>query len=643
MCWLLAILLAAPCLAADPPIRPPHFIDVTDEAGLGGLNAARVGFADLNGDGRPDAVIDRHRIFLNTLDPESPLGFRFVEVAGAGLPLPRPGDSVVFADLDSDGIPDAIFVRYLDINREGFEPPQDPARTAWLKGRGDGTFGEPRIIEAAKPATTAAIAVGDVNRDGRLDLYLGNWYTHYGQSLEAFTNDLLLQVSKDGGVGEQGGIQFVRKPLAEDAREFDEESDAAGRPTYGVMIAEVLQWAARAGPGQLLGGFIDAHGENHPVPPSRGPQLLELNYGRRANRLWSDPFWTQSPTPAAFDAAPLVGFDGDDIRHGRHPDWLEIVARRDARFDRPDEKPFRSHGNTFDLALGDIDNDGMFDLLLAEITHGWAGDSSDRTRLLKAESVKHDPTTRFTPSPHWLDRIPPIPPRDDWPDGWFPRWNQGDLFCELADFDNDGLLDVILSSGDYPDPAPYDQRLRIYRQKPDGSFEDVTAESGIDHIGSQQIALGDVNGDGRLDLLVGQSFTRFTPEMIAAAGGEPRLRLFLNQPPEGASPTPTRATSAITLTLIGDPNEGVNQEALGAIVHLHSDAPGRERFQSRQLIGIGGHAGKQHQFIVHFGLGAAQRADRIEIHWPAAAPRTTILRDVPPGHHTVRLADQPQE
>ena len=55
------------------------------------------------------------------------------------------------------------------------------------------------------------------------------------------------------------------------------------------------------------------------------------------------------------------------------------------------------------------------------------------------------------------------------------RWNEGDLFCETADVDHDGLVDLLLASGDYPDP----QKLRLYRQLPGGEFADVTLWSGL--------------------------------------------------------------------------------------------------------------------------------------------------------------------
>src|SRR5690606_18198366 len=141
---------------------------------------------------------------------------------------------------------------------------------------------------------------------------------------------------------------------------------------------------------------------------------------------------------------------------------------------------------------------GDFDLFFAEITHAWAGESSDRSRFLVSELAQTGKLRFSSPPRLSVDRIPPVPPMKDWPEGWRPRWNQGDLFCELADLDHDGRLDLILSSGDYPDEPPYDQRLRIFHQQEDGTFKDVTSASGIDHVGSQQISLGDVDGDGDL-------------------------------------------------------------------------------------------------------------------------------------------------
>ncbi len=584
-----ALASAFACAAALAQLR---FVDVTAGVGLededGPISAGHVAATDLDGDGFDDLVVGRSRVFLNRALPDGS-GRAFVEVTETGLPELGRGDLIVFADLDGDGIPDAIVARYLDVHSERFEPPAEgtPQGVAWLKGNGDGTFGSPLgsfyEIEAARGGTACAIAVGDLDLDGRLDIVVGHWYEHYGQSFAGLPSDVLLQ-----RVGDDGGITFERVAWPTDGEEFAPETDAGGRPTYGVVIADLLGDAA----------------------PGNHPQILELNYGRRWNRLWmldADGEWR--------DIAPEVGLDGDEIRHGRHPEWLKERAKTDPRFDRSDERPFRANGNTFDAAIGDITGDGRFDVLLTEITHGWAGESSDPTRVLVRTDTDAGP--RFVERESLsLDRRPRDPT--------IQSWNQGDIYGVLADFDLDGRIDVMVCSSDYPD----NQRLRIWRQRDDGSLVDVTSWIGIDHIGAGQPALLDFDGSGRPDIAVGQSFNRLNAAQ--RAGRTPRLRLFQNATPERAD------RRALSLRLEGDPGRGVNGPAIGAVVRVTAEIDGRSVTQTRMVVGPGGHQGKQQSLELHFALGP-DPAERVEIRWPDVSGSVTVLTGLDAGRHTVRF------
>ena len=83
----------------------------------------------------------------------------------------------------------------------------------------------------------------------------------------------------------------------------------------------------------------------------------------------------------------------------------------------------------------------------------------------------------------------------------------------LIDFDRDGLLDIFFTNGALIEekmsknamPDKTDKKFwnRLYRQKKDGAFEDVTEKAGVKGAGySFGVAVGDVNRDGFADLFV---------------------------------------------------------------------------------------------------------------------------------------------
>jgi hypothetical protein len=75
----------------------------------------------------------------------------------------------------------------------------------------------------------------------------------------------------------------------------------------------------------------------------------------------------------------------------------------------------------------------------------------------------------------------------------------------LFDYDNDGWLDIFVAQGcPLPlDPLQKEHTARLYRNRRDGTFADMTKRAGADFNGyAQGIAVGDYDGDGYLDLFV---------------------------------------------------------------------------------------------------------------------------------------------
>ena len=165
----------------------------------------------------------------------------------------------------------------------------------------------------------------------------------------------------------------------------------------------------------------------------------------------------------------------------------------------------------------------------------------------------------------------------------------------FADFDDDGWPDLITANGHvYPevDRAPIGERYRqdtlVYRNLGGGKFADVTRESGpalATPRPSRGLATGDLDGDGRPEVVIVNMNEKPSVLHNSGAGG-----------------------SFVNLRLSGTKS---NRGAIGAQVIV--TAGGRRAVQE---VTSGGSFYSQNSFALHFGLGAAAKADLIEVRWP---------------------------
>lgn len=121
-----------------------------------------VALADLNGDGKLDVAVSVLGARLSAGNASVLLGNGDGTLQAArSFPVGYNPVAVVAGDLNNDGHPDLVVINAGDVD------------LSVLLGNGDGTFQKARSL-AAGPAPMS-LALADLNHDGRLDLLVGNY------------------------------------------------------------------------------------------------------------------------------------------------------------------------------------------------------------------------------------------------------------------------------------------------------------------------------------------------------------------------------------------------------------------------------------------------------------------------------------
>ncbi len=220
-------------------------------------------------------------------------------------------------------------------------------------------------------------------------------------------------------------------------------------------------------------------------------------------------------------------------------------------------------------AVGDVDRDGRLDLYIPDMDYGCL--------LMNRGEYFEDRTT-----PAGLAVVC----------GQYVGWG-GILF----DYDCDGYLDVYVANGDahkeFPDEAV------LVRNDGKGNFVDVAKRSGDyfhQKFVSRGATWGDFDNDGDPDLLVAN--LNDAPRLLRNDGGNRNHWLSIEAKlPNGKS------------------------DAIGARIAVVAG----DLRQIQDLVPVRGYL-SQGDPRLHFGLGKADRADRVEIRWPDG--RTSSLENV---------------
>ena len=174
------------------------------------------------------------------------------------------------------------------------------------------------------------------------------------------------------------------------------------------------------------------------------------------------------------------------------------------------------------------------------------------------------------------------------------------------DYDNDTTLDMAIANGDvidninlFRDSTSYEQRNLLLQNDGTGKFKDVGPTSGPGFAlkkPSRSLSAADIDNDGDLDLLIGN--VGQTPDLLRNDGGN-RL-------------------NSLSIRTIGSKS---NRDGIGARLTL--TVGGKVLVRE---VKAGSSYLSQNDMRVHFGIGRATRADKLEIHWPSGA--VDVLQDI---------------
>jgi hypothetical protein len=440
--------LAAACDSATPPVAAdasaatarPWFREVAREAGV----------VFVHDSGHAEAF----------LAPESLCG---------GLAL---------LDADEDGALDLYLVQSGSIPAPAVERPSNRL----FLNRGDGSFRDATDGSgAADRGYGNGATTGDVDGDGHVDLYVTNLGANV--LLRGAGDGTFSDVTEDRGAGDPG---FGTSAAFLDA---DRDGD------LDLYVANYLVWSLET-EHECFNGLGQ---RDYCAPAQYNSPAVDLFYRNDGEGQLVDESAAVGLT-AAFGTGLGVAaadFSGDGwpdvfVSNDGRPNQLWVNVGGERFEDRAlwmgcamdgDGKPKAGMG----IAVGDVDDDGDIDLLVANLRG-------------EADSFYRNDGEGFSDA------------RAEWGQAPLSRTFTG-FGTGWVDLDADGWLDQYQANGRvtteavHPDPSdPFAEPNLLYRGLGGGRFEEVRPRGGTDPLllhASRGVAFGDLDGDGAVDVVVG--------------------------------------------------------------------------------------------------------------------------------------------
>jgi hypothetical protein len=473
--------------------------------------------------------------------------------------LETPGSGVALLDYDNDGWLDIYLLNGSTF--AALKGKEAPPRAMLLHNNHDGTFTD--VTDKAGVGNERwgfGVAVGDFDNDGWPDIYVSN-----------FGKNRLYHNNHDGtftDVAETAGVALGGWSTGATWGDYDHDGYLdLFVPGYAKFDPDNPPISGKGG---LPAGFCQFRGVEVMCGPrglpGEGDHLFHNNgyYGFSSVFVdVDDDGWVD--LAVANDSVPKY------LYRNKHDGTFEDISYLSGFALNDDGREQAAMG----IAVGDYNRDGKVDFYITNF-------SDDYNTLYRNEGDAAFADVSFRAGIATLT----IP---------FLGWGTGFL-----DYDNDGLLDIFVANGHvYPGVDLQDwgttwaQRPLLLRNLDGSKFQEVPAATGSGLavvVTARGAAFGDLFNDGHIDVVLNNIDS--TPTL---------LRNVVKN-----------SNHWITLKLLGGPKSP--RDAIGAKVLVTAGGA-----QQRGDVFSGGSYASSSDQRLHFGLGAATKVDRVEIHWPSGA------------------------